>query len=50
MIRIKKLAEVLISSIFVFGVTVIGFRVEEPFLGLLGAIIVWLYFKADFSK
>jgi hypothetical protein len=50
MIRIKKLAEVLISSIFVFGMTVIGFRIEEPALGLFAAIPVWLYFKADFSK
>ena len=50
MTRIRKLLEVFLSIAFVFGITVIGFRVEEPFLGLLGAIIVWLYFQADFSK
>jgi hypothetical protein len=48
--RTRKIAEVLISTIFVFGMTVIGFRIEEPALGLFAAIPVWLYFKADFSK
>jgi hypothetical protein len=50
MTRIRKLTEVLASTIFVFGMTVIGFRIEEPVLGLIAAGIVWLYFKADFSK
>jgi hypothetical protein len=50
MIKAKKLAEVIISSVFVFGMTVLGFRIEEPALGLFAAIPVWLYFKADFSK
>jgi hypothetical protein len=50
MTKIRKLAEVIISSVFVFGMTVIGFRIEEPALGLFAAILVWLYFKADFSK
>lgn len=47
MTKIKKQTEALISSIFVFGLTVIGVRVEEPFLGLIAAIIVWLYFWAN---
>jgi hypothetical protein len=50
MTRIRKLTEVLVASIFVFGMTVIGFRIEEPVLGIIAAGIVWLYFKADFSK
>jgi hypothetical protein len=50
MVRIRKLIEVSISTLFVFGMTVIGFRVEEPVVGLIAAGIVWLYFKADFSK
>jgi hypothetical protein len=50
MTRIRKLTEVLVSSIFVFGMTVIGFRIEEPALGLFALIPVWLYFKADFTK
>ena len=50
MTRIRKLAEVLISSVFVFGMTVVGFKIGEPTLGLFAAIPVWLYFKADFSK
>jgi hypothetical protein len=48
--RTRKIAEVLVSTIFVFGMTVIGFRIEEPALGLFAAIPVYLYFKADFSK
>ena len=50
MTRIRKLTEVIVSSAFVFGMTVIGFRIEEPVLGLLAILIVWLYIKADFSK
>ena len=50
MTRIRKLTEVIVSSAFVFGMTVIGFRIEEPVVGLIAAGIVWLYFKADFSK
>ena len=50
MTRIRKLAEVLISSVFVFTMTVIGFRIGEPTLGLFAALPVWLYFKTDFSK
>jgi hypothetical protein len=50
MTRIRKLTEVIVSSAFVFGMTVIGFRIEEPVIGLLAILIVWLYFKADFSK
>jgi hypothetical protein len=50
MVRIRKLIEVSISTLFVFGMTVIGFRVEEPVVGLIAAGIVWLYFKADFRK
>ena len=50
MTRIRKLTEVLVASIFVFGMTVIGFRIEEPTLGLFAALPVWLYFKADFSN
>jgi hypothetical protein len=50
MTKIRKLAEVTIASVFVFAMTVIGFRIGEPTLGLFAAIPVWLYFKADFSK
>jgi hypothetical protein len=50
MTRIRKLTEVIVSSAFVFGMTVIGFRIEEPALGLFALIPVCLYFKADFSK
>jgi hypothetical protein len=50
MTKARKIAEVLIASAFVFGMTVIGFRIEEPALGLFAAIPVWLYFKADFTK
>jgi hypothetical protein len=50
MTKVRKVTEVLVSTIFVFGMTVIGFRIEEPALGLFAAIPVYLYFKADFSK
>jgi hypothetical protein len=50
MTKAKKLIEVVVSSLFVFGMTVIGFRIEEPALGLFAVIPVYLYFKADFSK
>ena len=50
MAKTRKIAEVLISSLFVFGMTVIGFRIEEPALGLFAIIPVYLYFKADFSN
>jgi hypothetical protein len=50
MTKVRKITEVLVSTIFVFGMTVIGFRIEEPALGLFAAIPVYLYFKADFSK
>jgi hypothetical protein len=50
MTRIKKLTEVIVSSAFVFGMTIVGFRIEEPVLGLIAAGLVALYFKADFSK
>jgi hypothetical protein len=50
MTKIRKLVEVILSTLFVYGMTVIGFRVEEPVVGLIALGIVWLYFKADFSK
>jgi hypothetical protein len=50
MTKVRKITKVLVSTIFVFGMTVIGFRIEEPALGLFAAIPVYLYFKADFSK
>jgi hypothetical protein len=50
MVKARKLVEVIVSSLFVYGLTVIGFRIEEPVLGLLAIGIVYLYFKADFSK
>ena len=50
MTKVRKVTEVLISTIFVFSMTVIGFRIEEPALGLFAVIPVYLYFKADFSK
>jgi hypothetical protein len=50
MTKTKKLVKASIAIAFVYGMTVIGFRIEEPVLGLLAAGLVWLYFKADFSK
>jgi hypothetical protein len=50
MTKVRKLVEVILSTLFVYGMTVIGFRVEEPVVGLIAVGIVWLYFKADFSK
>ena len=50
MVRAKRLIEVIVSSVFVYGLTVIGFRIEEPVIGLIAIGIVYLYFKADFSK
>lgn len=50
MVKARRLIEVVVSSLFVYGMTVIGFRIEEPVLGLLAIGIVYLYFKADFSK
>jgi hypothetical protein len=50
MVKAKKLIEVILSTGFVYGMTVIGFRIEEPVIGLLAIGIVYLYFKADFSK
>jgi hypothetical protein len=50
MTRAKKFIEVIVSTVFVYGMTVIGFRVEEPVVGLIAVGIVYLYFKADFSK
>jgi hypothetical protein len=50
MTKTKKLIEVVVSSLFVFGMTVIGFRIEEPALGLFAVIPVYIYFKADLSK
>jgi hypothetical protein len=50
MVRAKRLIEVIVSSVFVYGLTVIGFRIEEPVMGLIAIGIVYLYFKADFSK
>jgi hypothetical protein len=50
MTKARKLIEVVVSSLFVFGMTVIGFRIEEPALGLFAVIPVYIYFKADFSK
>jgi hypothetical protein len=50
MVKAKKLIQVIVSTGFVYVMTVIGFRIEEPVLGLLAIGIVYLYFKADFSK
>jgi hypothetical protein len=50
MVKTKKLIKASIATLFVYGMTVIGFRVEEPVVGLIAVLIVWLYFKADFSK
>jgi hypothetical protein len=50
MTRTKKLVKASIATLFVYGMTVIGFRIEEPVLGLIAAGLVILYFKADFSK
>ena len=50
MVKARKLLEVIVSTGFVYGMTLIGFRIEEPVLGLLAGLIVYLYFKADFSK
>jgi hypothetical protein len=50
MVKARKLIEVIISSLFVYGMTIVGFRIEEPVIGLIAIGIVYLYFKADFSK
>lgn len=50
MTRARKLIKASIATLFVYGMTVIGFRIEEPVLGLIAAGLVVLYFKADFSK
>ena len=50
MLKARKLIEASVASVFVYGMTVIGFRIEEPVLGLIAVGIVILYFKADFSK
>ncbi len=50
MVRTKKLVKASIASIFLYGMTVIGFRIEEPVLGLIALGITILYYKADFSK
>ncbi|CAB4149595.1 hypothetical protein UFOVP546_11 [uncultured Caudovirales phage] len=50
MTKAKRLLEVVIATGLVFGMTAIGFRIDEPALGLFAAIPVWLYFKADFTK
>jgi hypothetical protein len=50
MTKARKVIEVVIATGFVFGMTAIGFRIEEPALGLFAAIPVWLYFKADFRN
>jgi hypothetical protein len=50
MTKIRKLAEVVIATSFVFGMTVYGFKIAEPTLGLFAAIPVWIYFKAGFWK
>jgi hypothetical protein len=50
MTKTKKLIKASIATLFVYGMTVLGFRIEEPALGLFAVIPVWLYFKADFSK
>lgn len=50
MTRARKLIKASIATVFLYGMTVIGFRIEEPVLGLLALGITILYFKADFSK
>jgi hypothetical protein len=50
MVKARKLIEVIVSSLFVYGMTIVGFRIEEPVIGLIAIGIVYLYFKADFSK
>ena len=50
MTKAKRLIEVVLATGLVFGMTAIGFRIDEPALGLFAAIPVWLYFKADFTK
>ena len=50
MVKTRKVIEVVVSTVFVYTMTIIGFRIEEPALGLFAVIPVYLYFKADFSK
>lgn len=50
MTRVKKLIKVTIATLFVYGMTVLGFVKEEPVVGLIALGIVILYYKADFSK
>jgi hypothetical protein len=50
MVKAKRVVKASIATIFVYGMTVIGFRIEEPVMGLIALGLVILYFKADFSK
>jgi hypothetical protein len=50
MVKTRKVIEVIVATGFLLVMTAIGFRIEEPALGLFAAVPVWLYFKADFSK
>lgn len=50
MVKTRKVIEVVLATVFVYGMTIVGFRIEEPALGLFAVIPVYLYFKADFSK
>jgi hypothetical protein len=50
MTKARKLIKVSLATIFVYVMTLAGFNVDEPVVGLIALGIVILYFKADFSK
>jgi hypothetical protein len=50
MVKAKKLVKASIAVLFVYGMTIVGYRIDEPVMGLIGLGLVILYFKADFKK
>ena len=50
MVKAKRLIKASIAVLFVYGMTVVGYRIDEPVMGLIALGLVILYFKADFSK
>jgi hypothetical protein len=50
MVKAKKVVKASIATVFVYGMTVYGFKIEEPVIGLIAVGLVILYFKADFKN
>ena len=50
MVKRKKVIKPSIAVLFVDGMTIVGYRIDEPVMGLIGLGLVILYFKADFTK